>query len=589
MNMLGKQRKYFQVALLISGLCLVWWRPVLAQENINLTVADERIESFHANFAVATDSSFKVTETIVYNFGPTTHHGIYRDIPYHYMRNGSSYNIRLKVLAVTDENGESIKYSLRKWSGNLQITIGDPKIYVTGVKTYKITYTVQRAINYFADHDELYWNLTGNDWLVSIDNASALIQLPQVTDPDKLQLSCYTGLYGATESWCDSNIIDNGLIAFNSQKTFFAREGMTFVVGFPKGVVNPPATSQNLAWLVQDNWIILFPIFVLVMMFYLWYSRGRDPKVKGTVIPYYEPPHNLPCAEVGTIFDEKADIKDISSTIIQLAVKGFLKIKEIEAKKLLGNERDYELIKLKEVDNTLRSYEKKIFESIFESGQSRTVSSMKNKFYKHLQGIKAALYEAVVREGYFPTSPEGVRRLYIGIGVFILIVGGFILFFLNNTVGGVGTLFSGVVAMVFAGWMPRRTMKGVETNILIRGFRWFLSVTQKERLKFHNAPAKSPREFEEFLPYAMVLGVEREWANQFADIYLTPPEWYESRRSTAFGAYFLATSLGFMSSHLNSAMVAAPSKSSTAGSGGSGFGGGGFSGGGVGGGGGGSW
>jgi uncharacterized membrane protein len=586
--MLGKSGKYLIIALL-SGLCLVWWHPVLAQENINTTFIDERIESFHANFAVATDSSFKVTETIVYNFGSTTHHGIYRDIPYHYTRSGSSYNVRLKVLAVTDENGESIKYSLRKWSGDLRITIGDSKIYVTGVKTYKITYTVQRAINYFADHDELYWNLTGNDWLVGIDNASALIQLPQVADPDKLQLSCYTGLYGATESWCDNNIIEDGIIAFNSQTTFFSGEGMTFVVGFPKGLVNPPATSQSLAWFVQDNWIILIPILVLVMMFYLWYSRGRDPKVKGTVIPYYEPPHNLPSAEVGTIVDEKADIKDLSSSIIQLAVKGFLKIKEIETKKLLGNDRDYELIKLREADETLRNYEKKIFEGIFESGQSRTVSSMKNKFYKHLQGIKDALYEAVVQEGYFPTSPEGVRHLYIGIGVFILITGGFILFFLNNTVGGVGTLFSGMVAMVFAGRMPRKTMKGVETNLLIRGFKWFLSVTETERLKFHNAPAKSPKEFEEFLPYAMVLGVEKEWANQFASIYLTPPEWYEGRHGTAFGAYFLATSLGSMSSNLNSAMVTAPSKSSTAGFGGSGFGGGGFSGGGFGGGGGGSW
>jgi hypothetical protein len=87
----------------------------------------------------------------------------------------------------------------------------------------------------------------------------------------------------------------------------------------------------------------------------------------------------------------------------------------------------------------------------------------------------------------------------------------------------------------------------------------------------------------------MVLGVEKEWADQFKGIYITPPEWYEGHPGTAFGAWYLASALGSMSSDMNSAMVTAPRQGSTAGFGGSGFGGGGSSGGGFGGGGGGSW
>ena len=135
--------------------------------------------------------------------------------------------------------------------------------------------------------------------------------------------------------------------------------------------------------------------------------------------------------------------------------------------------------------------------------------------------------------------------------------------------------------------MPRKTKKGAEAHEKILGFKWFLSVTEKDRLKFHNAPAKSPKEFEEFLPYAMVLGVEKEWAGQFADLYLTPPEWFAGSSSSAFGALYMVNALHAMSANFGSVAVSRPGGG--AGSGSSGFGGGGFSGGGFGGGGGGSW
>jgi len=227
---------------------------------------------------------------------------------------------------------------------------------------------------------------------------------------------------------------------------------------------------------------------------------------------------------------------------------------------------------------------------IFGEDQSKTISSLKNKFYIHLKKIKKDMYELVVSKGYFPTNPEKVRQLYLTIGIIIIFFGPFAIGFMGHVLAAFAVGITGAVAIVFSFFMPRKTKKGAETLELINGFKWFLSVTEKERLKFHNAPEKTPQQFEELLAYAMVLGVENEWAKQFSDMYLTPPEWYEGQTGTAFGAWYLASALSTMSTDMNKSMVVAPSRSSTAGFGGSGFSsGGGFSGGGFGGGGGGSW
>jgi len=424
---------------------------------------------------------------------------------------------------------------------------------------------------------------------IDINKASTAVQLPSKNQGSKWELACYTGSFGSAEQDCQHWLVGESGVSFVTNNELSAYNGLTIVVGWPKGIVQKPDFLKQLGWFLADNWLVIIPLVVLAVMFYLWYTRGRDPRVRSTIIPIYEPPSKMPVGVLGTVVDEKVDLKDVSATVIQLAIKGYLKIKEIEKKKILGKDRDYELIRLKEADDHLQAYEKEVFNGIFDVGKTRTISSLKNKFYVHLKKVKKDMYELVVREGYFPTNPEKVRKMYAVISFFIIPLGFFLLVGFGNLVAGISTIVAGVVAILFSRFMPRKTKKGAEAHKHILGFKWFLSVTEKERLKFHNAPAKSPKEFEEFLPYAMVLGVEKEWADQFKEMYITPPEWYEGRLGTAFGAWYLASSLGSMSTNLNSAMVTAPRGTSTAGFGGSGFGGGGFSGGGFGGGGGGSW
>ncbi len=547
----------------------------------------ESVKNFYSTINVNQDGSFSVQEKIKYDFGDTDRHGIYRYLPYRYTRNGAAYNVRMEIQSVTKDGGSQVTYEKSRINGNIMLKIGEPESTVTGIHDYEISYRVQRAINYFDDHEELYWNVTGNGWDVPIQKASVKIESPAAYSQGDLEPVCYTGVYGSTDQLCTVTITSTGEADMETTGILDSQEGLSFVVAWEKGTIEKPSSGQQLSWFFSDNWPIGLPFIVLIVMFALWYTRGRDPKGKGTIIPIYEPPNGLRAMELGTIVDEKLDPKDISATIIQLAVGGYIKIREIEQKKLLGKKTDYELIKLKEPDTNLRDYEQMVMKGLFESGTTSTVSGLKNKFYKHLKDINKQVYQAVVTDGYFPMNPDKIRNSYrtVGVVLFVLLTifgNGF-----ENPLAFISLIISGTAIVLFAQAMPRRTKLGVETNEEIKGFKWFLSVTETERLKFHNAPAKSPQQFEQLLPYAMVLGVEKEWAKQFEGMYLTPPSWYEGHPGNAFGAWYLATILTSMNTTMNSAIVSRPG--GRAGGGGSGFGGGGFSGGGFGGGGGGSW
>lgn len=561
-----------------------------ASAEVDYSFNVEQVDSFDTKIIVSDDSSFIVEETIVYNFGESDYrHGFFRYIPYKYNRDGYKYNVRLNVVGVFDEYDNSWNYTTSKSGGELNIKIGDADKYVSGQQTYTIVYEVDRAINYFDNYDELFWNVTGNGWKVGMDSVSASIILPQQVNEQDIQIACYTGVYGSEEQDCECDS-SSTTYTFNTNSPLLSNEGLSVILGWPKGITLQPDGFQSFLWFMEDNWPIFFPLIVFLVMFFLWYTRGRDPEVRDTIIPIYEAPDKMTAGELGIVVDEKVDLKDISATIIQLAVKGYIKIKEIDLKKLLGKSKDYELIKLKEEDDHLIDFEKLILKGIFGKSNTKKVSALKNKFYTHLRGIKKSMYQLVVTHDYFPSDPDKVRIMYSSVGAISIAIVMMMLGGITNILGPLTYISIGVgvvITIVFGMIMPRKTKKGAETYSKILGFKWFLSVTETERLKFHNSPEKSPKSFEENLPYAMVLGVEKEWAGQFDDIYLTPPDWYEGSTGHAFGALYLANSLSSMTSNVNSAMVSRPNSS---GGGTSGFSsGGGFSGGGFGGGGGGSW
>ena len=273
----------------------------------------------------------------------------------------------------------------------------------------------------------------------------------------------------------------------------------------------------------------------------------------------------------------------MSAEIVNLAVKGYIKIMYIEKKGILKAD-DYELEKLTVKGDGLNEFQYALLKALFADKTKIRLSDLKNKFYKDLNDIIDRIYQTTVSKGYFFKNPKKVRGFYVGLAIAVLVIGWFVGPFLG-WIGVASAWITGVLILIFGNVMPKKTKKGVKAREKILGLKMYLEVAEKDRINFHNAPEKRPEVFEELLPFAIVLGVEKKWAKQFEGVYQESPNWYSAQSARNFSALALADSLNSFQSQADSTLASMPSSAS---SGGSGFSGGG-SGGGFGGGGGGSW
>ena len=555
----------------------------------------EKIRNFDVDITVNKDGTLSFKESILYDFGDSLKHGIYRDIPVK--------GIKIEVLKVIDEQSNSYLFNISRQGKYLRIKIGDPNRLITGEHQYNIFYNVQNGIGYFKEHDELYWNVTGNEWQLPIEESSAIIHLPQRVSEKELKFECFTGVLGSKEKNCTFKLSEDGDIYFESQRSFNPREGLTIVLGWPKGIVEEPTIIQRLLWLLRDFWPIFIPIFAFIFLFREWWKKGKDPRLKKTIIAQYEPPDNLRPAEVNLIVRQRVQTTDISATLIDLAVRGYIKIKEIKKRnifELVGPKKfdekaekmgflkkifsllhfdDYEIESLKDFrvkNENLCEYEKDLLEKIFGSKEKVLLSSLKNKFYKNFPKILDKIYERVTSLKYFVSNPRKIIGKWVGIGIAIIFVGFFSLFF--KPILGISFITSGILFLIFSKLMPKKTEKGARAYWYALGFKEYINTAEKYRLQFQ----EKENIFEKYLPYAIVFNIAEKWARAFEGIYNNPPSWYEGDFGPRFTAIAFTNSLNHSLSNMNNFLASRP------GGGGSGFGGG-SSGGGGGGGGGGRW
>ena len=576
---------------------LFWYRLFLVGLVIILSIAAPSafaqyftIDRFHSDIKIHENGDVYVTETIEVLFS-RERHGIYRDIPYRYRDEfGDVMKTPLEVISVKNRQGNNWQYKVKKEGGFVNIRIGDPDKYVQGLQVYVISYKVSNVLLFFDDHDELYWNVTGNEWKAPIMEAHADITVVSEKTSAELIANCYTGRYGSRESRCNWEERTNSAY-FICERELQTGEGFTVALGWDKGIVKSPTAWQKFWWMVnlRDNWIIILPLFMLVFMFVKWFKFGRDPKVRDAVMVRYEPPEFegtfLNAAEVGVLVDERLDQRDITATVIGLAEKGFLKIEEviIEGVIPLFNKTDHKLIKVTNEMNAISPFEQQLLSDLFTGGITEImISELKNEFYKKLPNLKKMLNSSLVNKKYFKTSPDDVRGKYILMTLMIVL-----LFGVAYYISGFGAPILAVVCLalslliggLFSNIMPAKTRSGALTHMNILGFQEFMDRADKDRVERMGKQDF----FYKYLPYAIALDVVDHWSDAFKDIFMEPPNWYVAPHYMGhFNAGFFCKSVGSITTSLGSAMYSAPRSSGTSGGGGS-------SGGGSGGGGGGSW
>lgn len=553
------------------------------------------VNSFDADIRIQEDGYITVTETIVADYRDEEHHGIIRSIPVDYRdRYGNRLSLYFEVISINDENGNPWRYEKYRSGDILNLKIGDPDVYLNDLSTFKITYKVGRAINRFDTYDELYWNATGSQWEAEMKDVHATITLPESVKEEDIKAACYTGSYGSTEQDCSYDISNHTVTYEVNDKSLgmpdlYPYNGLTIVVGFPKGTVAAPTIIQQALWFFADNWGYGLPAVTFSVLYYVWFTRGRDPKAeKNTIMPIYKAPKGLTPTEAGTIIDEHLDMHDISSSIVDMAVRGYLQIIESKEKKILFSSTDYTFKKLKEFKSSeLKAHEIKLLNALFSGGDSIKLSDLKYKFYKSLPGIRSSVYSGLIKDGYFPTDPEKVRNVYYTIGGVLV---GVVLFFLGVWIeflplsAILGVVVSGVLFLIFARFMPAKTKKGVDMYYQIKGLEEFIRTAERDRIKWQ----EQENIFEALLPFAMTLGLATKWAQTFEGVYKTAPSWYvgtDPLWHRHFNTVAFTNNLNSVASEMQRTFASSPRSSSGGGSGFSG----GFSGGGFGGGGGSSW
>ncbi|MGH9691281.1 MAG: DUF2207 domain-containing protein [Candidatus Acidiferrales bacterium] len=578
--MLSKSRVL--AVFLLALLALMAALPAAAQRELV-------IRNFDDHITVSPDGSIEVIEAIEAQFIGVNWHGIYRRIPVEYTTpQGLNYTLFLEPLSITDEDGHPLRYE-RSRQGRYEqfkIYVPDPD---NSTRSVMVHYRVPNALRFFDDHDELYWNVTGDEWEAPIQAASARIELPAgVTG---LHAIAYTGAFGSRAQNAEVAVRNNVVEIHTTQPLGF-REGLTAVAGWDKGFVHAPGTLQKAWLLLRSNWPFFLPILAGLAMFWFWWTRGRDPE-RDAITVQYEPPDKLTPGECGTLVDDEASMRDITATIVDLAVKGYLTIEQKDANRMLGLMHDkqyvFHLKKAAAEWSAARPHEQEMLAALFDGGTNLDVnlSDLQNHFYTYLPAIRDRLFDALVADGYYLHRPDTVRQGYLGAGMLI----GFLLVAASGMLArstGIASLtwiiagiLTGAVICGFGWFMTARTIAGARTFAKVLGFEQFLGRVEKDRIdRMENAPEM----FEKFLPYAMALRVEKKWVQAFAGIAMQPPQWYQGSYGAGFQLYLLVNDLNMMSAQAGTVMASSPRSS-----GGSGFGGGGGSGGGFGGGGGGGF
>jgi hypothetical protein len=592
---------------IVAGLALVAGAAsiVASASRAPAQSAGEHIADYEVAMQLGGDGGLVVNEQITYDFGAAAHHGIFRDLVERETYD-AHHDRRYRISDVTvNADNQSTPVQVSHTGNYLHLRIGDPNITVTGVHRYTIEYRVEGAARAFGDHQELYWDAIGNQWPVPIDRATVTVSGPAAIT----QAACYAGAQGSRLTCAGASA--RGRAATFSQTDLGPGAGLTVVVGLPSGSIVPdpqPILERRRtaadAFAVRANTLapaIVITLLTIGSVLWLARRRGRDRRYAGSAVDAafgnesgaeepvgigreaagpveFVPPNGVLPGQVGTLVDEHANLVDVTATIVDLAVRGWLTITDLDG--------DYELTATEVAGKgTLLPYETALMNALFGSGPSVKLSDLKYKFRSELAQIQDAMYDDVVTQGWYRIRPDRTRQRWvlIALGVLVLAVAVTVIVAALSSFGlvPVGLVLGAVTLLAVASHMPSRTGKGSAMFSRVRGFRRLFDEGDVGlREKF----AEQHEIFSQYLPYAIVFGCTDKWARVFAQLDAQQLEtgWY--RGNAPFNAILLASSINHFGTVATGTLYASQPSSSS----GSGFGGG-FSGGGGGGGGGGSW
>ncbi|MGZ4720103.1 DUF2207 domain-containing protein [Oryzihumus sp.] len=612
-----------------------------------LAADGEHIVSFTAAYDVQADGGMDVTETLVWDFGGGEHHGIKRYVitQQGYQNSTTQHRVyEMSDVSASSPSGAPADVDVSQLGANTVIRVGDPNQTVEGTQTYVIRYHLAHVVNGFPDHVELFWNVTGDQTSIPTDKVSVTVHGPAAVT----KAACYYGAQGS-KTQCAAQ---PGATATFSAGPIPAYQQVSVVSSFPTtaftntspdlrsggtdtsgsfaegGSTLSPAAARAVSLLGVGAGVTV-PVLAAALMGFLVWTRGRDEQYAGltpgltpadgaegqvvrgsrpgAVAVQFQPPQGVQPGMVGTIIDETANTIDVSATVVDLAVRGFLTVREVPGEGMFSR-TDWELTALPPpAGEELLTYEQVLLNGIFRESNPVMLSALKNQFAPTLSSVQSDMYAEVVRRGWFRKSPQSQRRVWTGLGMALVIVGvGSGWFFgLNSSavdaraglglpipsgiILAAGLVIAGLIVNLLGRRMAARTASGSAVLAQSLGFKQYLLTAEANQIAFDEAA----NIFSRYLPFAIVFGVADRWAKVFADVAqaaaaagqtMVMPSWYVFGPGGFGGFQDIAHGMDSFSTTASGTFTSTPGSSGS-----SGFGGGGFSGGGGGGGGSGSW
>lgn len=547
------------------------------REETAAWLAEEKsweFERFDVDVVVNPDSSLSIRETQVVNFTGSFSF-LNRDLSHKpgNFSGGRTYGkVRFRDIKVKTLDGKPYagKWSVKRKGSttNVHIEFSAHNEQMGWIIEYKMS----GAIIFYPDYDRLYYNTVSIERDVPIHESRTRVWLPEGVDLNNVRTTYYVNAALPPQS---HSISREGRALVWHAKGIWPYAPFTIDVAFPKGFVNPPYQFQSWFAVLVGIVSLAIALLTLVIMLFLWWKKGRDAEKPELDIVRYEPPEDLSPSEASILLEESTDIKHIIATIVDLAVRGKLKIVE-KKKEGIFHGTEFEFTRLTDDYTDLNKYEQKIMKALFEKGDTVTEEDLRDSFYVHVPPILKSMMSEVMKKRLFAKNPEKVRVRYISFsfvftipiililvsvrwfdpGYYYLLIPGFVL--------------SAVAIIIIANFMPARTEKGSLALSYVKGFREYLSTAEREEMEF-----ATPEIFQRNLPFAMALGVAKKWARRFESIPMEPPSWYDSRIGS-FSPIYLCDSLSHMESSVGRTLASSPA--SAVGSSG-GFGGGGAGGG----------
>ena len=568
---------------------------LLFTSSFSLFSQSERVLSFHSDIKVDTSSAITVTESIkIYATGTIFKRGITRSIPIERIDSlGTKNKLDYKILSV-ERGGKDSKYHTEKGTGEISIFVGEKDVFLSeGEYDYTITYRMSGQIRFFDEYDEIYWNVNGFEWALPFNQVSSQITLP--TGGNIIQNSCYTGRYGSNSTNCSATILSENSIRFSAEN-ISAGENLTIAVGFEKGIVHQPPPPPPPTFFQKFGALILSGLLSFCLLFYYgftWLKFGIDP-VKPTVFPQFDVPEKMTPASVGMIDKQRYYGDLITGSILNLAVKGYIKIEEDVEKHIFGlfKSKRYIIHKLKEDTGMINNEESVLLSKLF----SDTSTLILEGKYDAKVGSAVIAFKASLKKQHHSLIYQGFNLKFWVIPILMIVAYIFLFvvlasqYFEGENDGLVFFLFlilNIVFFLVYQYLIRKPTVEKLRLKSLIEGFKMYMSAAEEKQIAHFNPPDLTPEIFEKLLPYALVLGAEDVWGEKFQN--LIDRSMIDKNYQPAWYAGNIANFSTFNHS-LNSSLSNSISSSATPpSSSGSGSGGGGFSGGGGGGGGGGGW